>query len=231
MHASSSIYFAVSTVRPWMNKADPPSTRAKALVAEMTLTEKVAMLHGPAEGPCCQCTTSSTCAYVGNVVPNERLGIPPINMNDGPQGFRDNNNPQTTTAWPSGLTMAASWDVKGMEEWGVGMGKEFIAKGILKYFYFSTFRYFVLGNIGVGALRPDESKERESVSREIGREKRDTAVTNLFFLCRSQFKITYYTDAPYYYYPIPYDTQVPTYSLVLDCVWHVFLAMVATLSI
>jgi hypothetical protein len=25
------------------------------------------------------------CAYTGNVVPNERLGIPPIHMNDGPQ--------------------------------------------------------------------------------------------------------------------------------------------------
>jgi len=50
-------------------------------------------------------------------------------MNDGPQGFRDNNHPQTTTAWPSGLTMAASWDTEAMFEWGKGMGKEFFEKG------------------------------------------------------------------------------------------------------
>lgn len=115
--------------RPWMNKADPPDVRAHKLIKEMTIAEKVAMLHGPPSGPCCQCKTNASCAYVGNVVPNTRLGIPPINMNDGPQGFRDNNNPGSTTAWPSGLTMAASWDVAAMLEWGTGMGKEFVAKG------------------------------------------------------------------------------------------------------
>eukprot|EP00041_Stephanoeca_diplocostata_P020071 m.441232 g.441232 ORF g.441232 m.441232 type:complete len:765 (+) comp21468_c0_seq4:58-2352(+) len=119
----------VHDARPWMNRADPPDERADKLIKEMTTAEKVAMLHGPPSGPCCQCKTNASCAYVGNVVPNKRLGIPPINMNDGPQGFRDNNNPGSTTAWPSGLTMAASWDVAAMLEWGTGMGKEFIAKG------------------------------------------------------------------------------------------------------
>jgi beta-glucosidase len=50
-------------------------------------------------------------------------------MNDGPQGFRDNQHPQTTTAWPSGLTMAASWDPEALFEWGVGQGREFFEKG------------------------------------------------------------------------------------------------------
>lgn len=38
--------------------------------------------------PCCECFNKTTgkivdkgCAYTGNVVPNERLGIPPIHMN------------------------------------------------------------------------------------------------------------------------------------------------------
>ena len=30
---------------------------------------------------------------------------------------------------PAGLTMAASWDVDAMLEWGNSMGKEFYAKG------------------------------------------------------------------------------------------------------
>ena len=109
---------------PWSSPALPPATRAKMLAANMTLDEKLAMLHGPTD-----CSHSASCAYVGNVAPNTRLGIPPINMNDGPQGFRDNAHPRTSTAWPSGLTMAASWDVDAMEQWGTGMGKEFYAKG------------------------------------------------------------------------------------------------------
>jgi len=114
---------------PWSNTADPPKKRAMALANKLSLDEKIAFLHGPPTGPCCQCKTAATCAYVGNVAPNTRLGIPPLNMNDGPQGFRDNQHKGSSTAWPSGLTMAASWDVDAMHEWGVGMGKEFFAKG------------------------------------------------------------------------------------------------------
>ena len=42
---------------------------------------------------------------------------------------RDNASPGTTTAWPSGLTIAASFDAGAALEWGTGMGKEFYAKG------------------------------------------------------------------------------------------------------
>jgi len=112
---------------PWSDKTMDPSARAAALVANMTLDEKLAMLHGPDPK---QCNISfSNCAYVGNIVANPRLGIPPVTMNDGPQGFRDNKNPGTTTSWPSGLTMAATWDTDAMMAWGTGMGKEFYAKG------------------------------------------------------------------------------------------------------
>jgi beta-glucosidase len=45
------------------------------------------------------------------------------------QGFRDNNSPNTTTAWPAGLTMGATWDRDALLEWGTGMGKEFFDKG------------------------------------------------------------------------------------------------------
>jgi beta-glucosidase len=45
------------------------------------------------------------------------------------QGFGDDQHLTTTTAWPSSLTMAASWDVKAMNQWANGMGEEFWAKG------------------------------------------------------------------------------------------------------
>ena len=50
-------------------------------------------------------------------------------MNDGPQGFRDNNHRGTSTTWPSALTVAAAWDTELMQLWGIAMGKEFYGKG------------------------------------------------------------------------------------------------------
>ncbi|KAL6059482.1 Thermostable beta-glucosidase B [Balamuthia mandrillaris] len=119
-------------VRPWM--ANPqtasPSQRAALLLQHMNLTDKISLLHGPPKGPCCECTTSPLCNYTGNVTPaNPSLGIPSLKMNDGPQGFRDNNFPGTTTAWPSTLTVAASWDLDLVWRWGQAMGKEFHDKG------------------------------------------------------------------------------------------------------
>lgn len=119
---------------PWSDKSLDPDSRAQTLVSNMTLDEKLLMLHGPTNGNddddwAESCNFSAVCAYVGNVAANARLDIPPITMNDGPQGFRDDLHPGTTTAWPSGLTMAASWDYDALRDWGDGMGKEFYAKG------------------------------------------------------------------------------------------------------
>jgi beta-glucosidase len=115
----------------WMNEMDPAELRATALLREMSLEEKVAMLHGPSSGSCCECDEKEgpLCNYTGNIAPNSRLGIPQIKMNDGPQGFRDNKHPGTSTSWPSAMTVAASWDEELLMEYGVAMGKEFAGKG------------------------------------------------------------------------------------------------------
>ena len=119
----------------WVDKSKSPDARAKALLSEMTLEEKLVMLHGPeAPLPSCECKPgepnfSAACAYTGNVEGNNRLGIPPIHMNDGPQGFRDSIYPGTSTQFPSGLALAASWDVSAVETWGAAMASEFRAKG------------------------------------------------------------------------------------------------------
>jgi len=98
-------------------KGADPFARAEALVAKMTLDEKLALFHGSCKG------------YVGNVCANDRLGIPAIKMNDGPQGFRDNAHPGTSTAWPAALAIAASFDLNASFEWGAAMGREFYNKG------------------------------------------------------------------------------------------------------
>ena len=90
-----------------------PKAAAAAMAAKMTLDEKVMLLHGKGAG------------YVGNTPAIPRLGIPPLNLNDGPQGYRSGG----TTAFPSGLTAAASFSRESMRDWGSAMGEEFFGKG------------------------------------------------------------------------------------------------------
>src|SRR5262245_5941048 len=72
---------------------------AEAVVAEMTQTEKLSFVHGWA-----------IASYVGNVPMLARLGIPQLNLEDGPQGVAD--GVLNVTCWPSALTVVASWDVE-----------------------------------------------------------------------------------------------------------------------
>lgn len=112
--------FGVDTgvsARPWMRATSSPQERAQALLSAMTTEEKITMLHG----------TSGN--YVGNVAGNERLGIPALNLQDGPQGFRDDQHPGTSTCWPSTLSVGATWDKELAYKWGKAMAKEFYGKG------------------------------------------------------------------------------------------------------
>lgn len=59
--------------RPWMNQNLTPEERTQLILSQMTLDEKIGMVHGY-KG-----------VYVGNVPANERLGIPSLNMNDASQ--------------------------------------------------------------------------------------------------------------------------------------------------
>ena len=68
--------------------------------------------------------------YTGEITGNARLGIPPLRMNDGPQGFRTSDALSgTSTGWPSALTLAATFDTQLASEWGHAMGQEFRDKG------------------------------------------------------------------------------------------------------
>ena len=101
---------------------DIPDARQKAseLVKQMRLEEKLLMMGG------------ITSTYTGNVPAIERLGIPKLSLQDGPQGFRTNADKTgplgSTTAWPSVLSFAASWDESLGSKWGTAMGKEFKGK-------------------------------------------------------------------------------------------------------
>lgn len=73
---------------PWLLTSAPPAERAARLLRNMSLDDKVRMLHGNCHLNICGVFPKGS-IYTGHVLGNQRLGIPPLNLNDGPQGFRD----------------------------------------------------------------------------------------------------------------------------------------------
>ena len=65
--------------------------------------------------------------YVGNVPATPRLGLPSINLEDGPQGVADGL--RNVTMFPSQLTVACTWSRDLMQAYGAAMGAEQAAKG------------------------------------------------------------------------------------------------------
>ena len=94
--------------------------KAKELLQQMTTEEKLSVLHGYSS------------EYVGYVNGIDRLGIPALKMQDGPQGFRDDQHPGSSTCWPSVSAISASWDLELIRQWGQMMGAEFYGKGVEK---------------------------------------------------------------------------------------------------
>jgi len=102
-----------------MNTSDTPEDRAATLLAAMNITDKIALLH------------MSNCKnYTGQTDPVPHLGIPPLLMNNGRQGFGANDvNQKGQTAFPCQLAVASTWDTSLFYSFGKAMGEEFFAKG------------------------------------------------------------------------------------------------------
>ncbi|KAL2200843.1 glycoside hydrolase family 3 protein [Corynascus similis CBS 632.67] len=107
---------------PWMNPdADgwaDAYAQAKAFVSQLTLLEKVNLTTGVGwEGEQC----------VGQVGAIPRLGLRSLCMHDAPLGIRGTDY---NSAFPSGQTVAATWDRGLMYRRGHAMGEEAKGKGV-----------------------------------------------------------------------------------------------------
>lgn len=102
--------------RPWLNHSLPIVQRVNLLLRQMTLTEKLNMLHGWGGSP-----------YVGYVPANTRLGIPALKLEDGPCGVADGM--RDVTAFPSAIAISASWDPSLMKQYGYDIATEEWDKG------------------------------------------------------------------------------------------------------
>ncbi len=98
--------------RPWLNTSLSPDERAALLLAQMTLEDKIGMVHG-----------KSNDAY--HIAPISRLGIPALPMTDGPAGI----NVGQATSLPAPIGLAATWDLAAAGQYGELLGSEAEATG------------------------------------------------------------------------------------------------------
>jgi beta-glucosidase len=117
---------------PWSNSSLPPDERASMVVKQMTLDEKISLLHGTGmEGlsPMSPLAIHSN-GGAGYAVGIPRLGIPAIQMSDAAYGVRSSGeNGRYSTALPADLAAAASWDMDAAHEYGALIGRELRAQG------------------------------------------------------------------------------------------------------
>lgn len=124
---------AQDTDRPWMNPKLPPEERAELVLKQLTLDEKLALLHGNGMGnePQWQMPlTHLTNGGAGYVEGVPRLGIPPLIISDAAYGVRASGaNGRYSTAMPSNLGATSSWDAGSACEYGALIGRELRAQG------------------------------------------------------------------------------------------------------
>lgn len=121
--ASGALAFGVLFVPLSAAAAPPPSPaeRAAALLAQMTLDEKIDMLEGEQNN-----------FYGFYNAPIERLGIPALTMADGPAGVRianPNVNDKQATSLPAPLALAATFDLEAATTYGNVIGDEAFKTG------------------------------------------------------------------------------------------------------
>jgi beta-glucosidase len=119
--------------RPWMNKNLSPDERADLVLKQLTFEEKLQFLHG--NGMRDWGKKPNPNWYLGNggagfILGVPRLGIPIIQMTDAAYGVRSSaENGRYSTALPSDLASAASWDPEAACEYGALIGREMRAQG------------------------------------------------------------------------------------------------------
>ena len=131
--SAASFVVAQEAERPWMNSTLSPEQRADLVLKQMTLDEKLALLHGNGMVHAPQWQMPLT--HLGNggagyVEGVKRLGIPPLLISDAAYGVRDSGaNGRYSTAMPSNLGAASSWDAESACAYGEVIGRELRAQG------------------------------------------------------------------------------------------------------
>ncbi len=124
---------AQAPARPWMNTKLSPDERAALLEKEMTLDERIGLLHGPMSMPIFGIKKPEGAIGSAGYIPGiPRLGVPAVNESDASLGVTNPLNVRPgdgATALPSGLSLAATFNTKLAYDGGAVVGREARAKG------------------------------------------------------------------------------------------------------
>ena len=115
-----------NTVPPPPPVTASPDVRADYILSQMTLDEKIQLVHGGA-GP--QWWNQTLPRSAGGWIPGiARLGIPDLYFEDGSVGVGQSVGP--STALPSSIASAATWDTTQAYDYGQVIGAEMRAHGL-----------------------------------------------------------------------------------------------------
>jgi beta-glucosidase len=119
---------------PWDDKSLSPDQRADLVQKELTLDEKIQLVHGTGWGalaPGAPVPSDPQYNWGASFVPGiPRLGIPAINMQDSAVGIRLSAlMGRYSTLLPSTLGAASSWDPQSAQLYGDVIGRELRAQG------------------------------------------------------------------------------------------------------
>lgn len=131
-------------IQPYEDESLPINKRVADLLSRLSLEEKTTLLIGTGmggigetsgDGPVVGSTDYLIPGAAGTTTPLERFGITGIAMTDGPAGVRiklkRENDPNLyySTAFPTGMVIASSWDSSVAEQIGKAMGNEALEYG------------------------------------------------------------------------------------------------------
>jgi beta-glucosidase len=117
---------------PWDNTALDPDTRADLMIHEMTLDEKIQLVHGIGWGVLRggAAVPANDNGGAGMVVGIPRLGLPDIQLADSAVGARGAaRDSRYATLLPSVIGMAASFDERAAHLYGQVIGRELRDQG------------------------------------------------------------------------------------------------------
>ena len=118
--------------RPWMDAALSPDARAERLETQMTLDERIRLVHGVFAVPLLGPVSPDALGSAGFVPGIPRLGIPALQESDASVGVTnpfDVRKGDGATALPSSLLTAATWNKDLAYQGGAMIGQEAWKKG------------------------------------------------------------------------------------------------------
>lgn len=110
--------------------------RVADALSQMTIEEKIHLLKGSGMASGMGIREDGIPGVVGTIVATPRLGLPEINLSDGPAGLRiepardGEDRTYYCTAFPIATLLASTWNTDLVEEVGEAMGNEALEYGI-----------------------------------------------------------------------------------------------------